>query len=264
MKYKLDDGFLAYDQVGEGTPVLFIHGYPLSRKIWLYQMMKLSLDALLFSVDMRGHGESYPFNGPYTMDLLADDCMRLLKSKRIREPIVVCGLSMGGYVTMALYRNYPQIFKGMILTSTRAGADSAEGKISRNATIKNVNESGVAYIADNMLPKIVSRETLSTKPKLVSDIRKIMLETSVQGIVGASLGMRDRPDSTQLLPQISVPALIIHGADDQLISINEAESMHQLIPDSRIVVIPAAGHLPNMEQPDQYTQTVKEFISTLH
>jgi 3-oxoadipate enol-lactonase len=263
MKYKLDDGFLAYDQVGEGTPVLFIHGYPLSRKIWHYQMVKLSQDAHLISVDLRGHGESYPFEGPYSMDTLADDCKSLMDSKRIKVPIVVCGLSMGGYVTLALYRKYPQIFKAMILTSTRAGADSDVGKANREAAIKNVHEHGIAYIADSMLPKIVSKATLIVKPTLVKTIREIMLETSVQGIVGSSLGMRDRPDSTSLLAQIHFPVLIIHGADDQLIPVSEAEAMQQKITDSRLVVIPDAGHLPNMEQPDLFNHAIREFINTL-
>ncbi len=263
MKFKINNGYLAYDQLGTGIPLLFIHGYPLSRKIWLPQISKLSDIASIISIDLRGHGESYPFDGPYSMDLLAEDCKRLLDGIKITSPIVVCGLSMGGYVMMALYRNYPQIFKGMILTSTRAGADSAEGKANRDKSIQNVRDHGVASIADGMLPKLLSPLTLTSNPGLIDTIRNIMLETSINGVIGALQGMRDRPDSTSLLSQIKCPVLVIHGADDQLIPVHEAELMSQQISNSRLVVISKTGHLLNMEQPDQFNLAVRDFIKSL-
>lgn len=263
MKFKLDNGFIVYERNGIGIPLLFIHGYPLSRRIWKPQMEGLPDAASLISVDLRGHGESYPFEGPYTMDLLADDCKRLLDDLNIKSPIVVCGLSMGGYVAMALIRRYPHILRGVILTSTRSGPDSSEAKRNRDAAIINVREHGVSFIVNNMLPKMVSPMALSSKPKLVDTIHNIMMETSVKGIVGALQGMRDRPDSTPLLSQINYPVLIIHGADDQLISIHEAETMKQQIPDSRLIAIPEAGHLPNLEQPEKFNQAIRVFVQSL-
>lgn len=263
MKYPLDNGFLVYDRIGKGIPVLFIHGYPLSRRIWNLQMEGLSDIASMIAIDLRGHGESFPFEGPYTMDLLAADCKRLIDDLNLKSPIVVCGFSMGGYVTMALYRRYPHIIKGMILTSTRPGPDSSEAKANRDAGIQSVREHGVIFIAESMLPKLVSPVTLSTKPNLVNSIHSIMLETSVQGVVGALQGMKDRPDSTPLLPQIKCPVLIIHGADDQLIPIHESELMNKKIPDSRLIVIPEAGHLLNIEQPVLFNQAIREFIQSL-
>jgi 3-oxoadipate enol-lactonase len=263
MRFTLDNGNLAYEKTGNGIPFLFIHGYPLSGKIWQPQRSDLSDIATLISIDLRGHGESYPFDPPYPMERLADDCKQLLNSINVKPPIVVCGLSMGGYVTMALYRKYPQIFAGMILTSTRCGADSPEGKANRDAAVKKVRERGVPYIVKDMLPKLVSPITLTTNPLLMSAIRAIMLETSVNGVVGALQGMRDRPDSTSLLSQISFPVLIVHGADDQLIPLREAEAMQRRIPGSRIVVIPVAGHLANMEQSEKFNQAVRSFILSL-
>jgi 3-oxoadipate enol-lactonase len=263
MKLILDNGFLAYDQSGKGIPLLFIHGYPLSRKIWLPQVTNLTGNASLVSVDLRGHGESYPFDGSYSMELLAEDCKRLLDEVNVTTPALICGLSMGGYVTLTLYRKYPLLFAGMILTSTRAGGDSPEGKANRDKSIKNVNEHGVAFIADGMLPKLVSPLTADLDPDLMNTIHDIMLETSVNGVVGALQGMRDRPDSTNLLSQISCPVLIIHGADDQLIPVHEAELMNQQIPNSKLVVLPKSGHLLNLEQPDQYNQAIRDFIQSL-
>ncbi len=263
MKYPLDEGYLEYERAGVGIPVLFIHGYPLSRKIWYPQMDGLSDIASIISVDLRGHGDSYAFDGTYRMDLLAADCYRLLASLQLNTPIVVCGLSMGGYVTLALYRKYPELFKGLILTSTRSGADSAEAKTNRDVGVRNVREHGVAFIVDNMLAKLVTPLTFSSNKPLVDSIEDIMLETSVNGVVGALQGMRDRSDSTPLLPEVKCPTLVIHGADDQLIPVKEAELMHDQIANSRLVVIPTAGHLANLEQPDKYNQAVREFILSL-
>ncbi len=263
MKFPLGKGYLVYEQAGKGVPLLFIHGYPLSRKIWQSQVTGLSDIAQIITVDLRGHGASYPFEPPYTMDMLAEDCQQLLDASGIKPPLVVCGLSMGGYVTMALYRAYPQLFAGMILTSTRAGADSPEGKANREVAVKNVREHGVAFIADGMLPKTVSPLTLASRPQLVSAIRDIMLETSVNGVIGALQGMRDRPDSTSLLAATSCPVLIVHGADDQIIPLKEAQAMQSQIPSSNLIAIPQAGHLVNMEQPEKFNQAVREFLQAL-
>jgi pimeloyl-ACP methyl ester carboxylesterase len=170
---------------------------------------------------------------------------------------------MGGYVTMALYRQYPDLVKGLILTSTRSGPDSTEAKANRDIAIKNVFNRGVSFIADSMLPKLVSPVTLTSKQNLVNTIHDIMLKTSVNGVSGALQGMRDRSDSTPLLAQIKCPVLIIHGADDQLIPLQEAEGMSQRLRKSRLVVLPDAGHLPNMEQPDKYNQAIQDFILSL-
>jgi 3-oxoadipate enol-lactonase len=263
MKIQIDDGFLEYEKIGKGIPLLFIHGYPLSRKIWTPQVNGLSDRATTISLDLRGHGDSFSFEGPYSMDLLASDCKRLLEYLHVKSPVVVCGLSMGGYVTMALYRNHPDLCKGMILTSTRPGPDSAEAKANRDASIKNVLEHGSSIIADNMLSKMISSVTLSTNPDLVKMIHCVMVNTSIQGIVGSLTGMRDRSDSIPLLTQIKCPVLVIHGIEDQLIPMKEAEMMNQQIPNSRLVKITDAGHLPNLEQPDIFNQAVRDFLLSL-
>jgi 3-oxoadipate enol-lactonase len=263
MKIDIDGGFLVCDKEGSGIPLLFIHGYPLSRMIWEPQRIDLSKNATLVSVDLRGHGESFAFDGAYSMDMLADDCMQVLDSFHITTPIVVCGLSMGGYVTMALYRKYPNIFAGMILTSTRPGPDSQEAKANRDASIKIALEQSGKTIADNMIQKMFSPVTYKSKPNLVKSIHDIMATTSIHGIVGALQGMRDRPDSTLMISQIHCQVLIIHGTDDQLIPINEADLMHQQIPNSRLVKVSQAGHLPNLERPGEYNKAVLDFLSSL-
>ncbi len=215
------------------------------------------------SVDLRGHGESFAFEPPYGMDLLAEDCYHLLNDLDFNPPIIVCGLSMGGYIAFALYRKYPDLFRALILTSTRASADSPEGKANRDTAVKNVRELGVPSIADSMLPKTVSPVTFNSNQPLMNTIRDIMLETSINGVIGALQSMRDRPDSTPLLPKVKCPVLVLQGADDQLITVKEAELMQHQIPNSRLVVIPEAGHLLNLEKPDAFNQAVREFLLSL-
>ena len=263
MKFYIENGFLEYEITGNGVPILFIHGFPLSRKIWSPQIKDLSNIATIISVDLRGHGDLFPFTGPYTMDLLADDCKKLLEYLDIFSPIVICGLSMGGYVIMAMYRKYPDFFRGMILTSTRPEPDSPEGKKNRDVSIRNAQANGIRIIADDMLPKLLSPYTLANNPNLSKRIHKIMMNTSDQGLVGSLQGIRDRPDSVPLLHQIKCPVLIVHGTDDKIIPMKDAEIMEKMIPNSHLVKINNAGHLPNLEQPDKYNLAVREFLNAL-
>jgi len=263
MRFFLDNGFLEYETVGTGIPVLFIHGFPLSRKMWSPQLISLSKIASLISIDLRGHGDSYPFDGPYSMELLADDCVKLMKFLNVLSPFVVCGLSMGGYVIMAMYRKYPEFFRGMILTSTRPEPDPPEGKKVRDESIRNAQVSGTRRIVNTMLPNLFSSVTQTKNPHLSKQIQIMMTKTSVQGIIGALQGIRDRPDSLLLLNQISCPVLIVHGTDDKIVPMNEAELMERKISNSRLVKINDAGHLPNLEQPDKYNQAIRDFLRSL-
>jgi pimeloyl-ACP methyl ester carboxylesterase len=225
-------------------------------------MKDLSALATVVSIDLRGHGESYPFTGAYSMDLLAKDCNFLLDELDI-EQAVVCGLSMGGYVTMAMYRCFPDLFKGMILTSTRPGAETQAGKVNRGNSINDIQQYGPGIIADIMLPKLFSPVTYSMNSALVDEICQIITTTSVQGMVGVLQGISDRSDSIPLLKNIRCPTLIIHGMEDQIIPILEAELMVQQIPNSHLVKIGNAGHLPNLDQPEIFNQVVQDFLLSL-
>lgn len=260
MKIQMNDWSLSFDTAGEGMPLLFIHGYPLSRKIWEPQSAGLAAYARVISPDLRGHGDTDPVPGPYSVDLLAEDCVNLLDNLGITQPVVVCGLSMGGYVTLAFFRKFAERMAGMILTATRAGADSPEGKANREKAITIAQSSGAQAIADSMLPKMFSPLTYTDQPTLVERIRSLMAGTSINGIVGALQAMKDRPDSTQLLSTINKPVLIIHGSDDQLIPATEASMMQNSISGAELVIIERAGHLLNLEQPAAFNQAVRQFI----
>jgi pimeloyl-ACP methyl ester carboxylesterase len=264
MKFSINQTQLYIEQNGSGPPILLIHGYPLNREMWRPQINSLSTSFNVIAPDLRGHGDSEPAASPYTMDLLADDCATVLKVLGIDQPVIVCGLSMGGYVSFAFYRKFPSLVAGLILAATRAGADATEAKLNRDKAAALAVEKGTYVVIEGMLPLILSPKTYEQRPELVREVENIMGETSLEGIVGALMGMKLRPDSTPDLGEIEVPVLIVHGADDQIIPLSEAESMHASLPDSTLKIIPDAGHLPNLEQPQLFNQTALQFLKKVY
>lgn len=254
---------LDYSDNGSGIPLLLIHGYPLSRVLWEPQITGLADVARVLAPDLRGHGGSDPGPGPYSMSALADDCRGFLDTLGITRPVVLGGLSMGGYVVFEFYRKYPQRIAGLIFAATRAGADSPEAKANRDQAAITARQKGVGAIVETMLPKMLSPKSSQTRPELVARVRKIMASTSLDGVVGDLAAMRDRTDSTAMLAQIDKPTLILHGADDQLIPPSEAQAMGATIPNARLHLLPEAGHLLNLEQPEAFNEAVRRFLSSV-
>ena len=260
MRAQLSDIVLGYDASGSGRPLLLVHGYPLNRQMWQPQVATLGDAARVIAPDLRGHGESGAPDGPHSMERLADDLAEMLDGLGIGEPVVVAGLSMGGYVALAFYRRHPARVAGLILAATRAGADGEAAKANRNKAMDLAREQGVAAVADSVLPKMLAPDTYQTRPELVSQVRQIMTATPLNGVIGDLTAMRDRPDSTELLGSIQQPVLVIHGQADQLIPPSEAEAAYARLPHARLALIPGAGHLLNLEQPEAFDAEVRTFL----
>ncbi len=263
MRIKLLDFNMAYSEAGSGIPLLFIHGYPLNKDIWAPQLKGQVGSTRVIAPDLRGCGESQATPAPYSMDLLADDCIAFLEALKITQPVVVCGLSMGGYVALSLARRHASRLAGLILNDTRAGADSPEAKAGRQRSVDVVRAKGVGEIVEGMLPRLLAPSAYNDNPALVQQLRAIMESSSVEGLAGILLGMKDRPDSTPVLPGLRLPALVIHGTEDQIIPLSEAQAMQAAIPGARLAAIHAAGHMPNLEQPELFNQAVREFLQSL-
>jgi len=263
MRVDLPDTTIFVKRAGVGRPLLLIHGFPLNNELWRPQIVTLSNNSLVIAPDLRGHGQSPPTPGPYSMDMLADDCAGVLKELGINQPAVICGLSMGGYVSFAFIRRHPELVAGLILVATRAGADSEEGRNNRDNAAQKVKTEGIQPVIDSMLPILVSPKTYQERAGLVQQIEGIMAQTSPEGMISALMGMKSRPDSTPSLEKIAIPTLILHGADDQIIPVSEAEAMHAAIKGSYLEIIPGAGHLLNLEQPQLFNHAVEKFLSEL-
>ena len=251
---------LAYIDSCDRLPLLLIHGFPLASTMWEFQIEDLGNLARIIAPDLRGHGRSDTVSGPYTVAGLAEDCIGLLDTLSIFRPAIICGLSMGGYIAFEIYRRFPERVAGLILTATWARPDTPEGQVGRDKGIALVEKEGVAPLVEGMLPKLFAQETAVSNPGLVADIRDIMLDTSPQGAIGALHAMKNRPDSTPLLATIDVPTLVIHGREDQIIPLSEAQAVHKAIPNAQLVVLENAGHLPNLEQPDLFNDAVLDFL----
>ena len=263
MRLHLPGLLVAYTDEGEGRPLLLLHGYPLSRRLWQPQVSGLSATGRLIAPDLRGHGQTDATPGPCSVEQYADDAARLLDALGLTQPIIVGGLSMGGYIALAFQRRHPQRVAGLILAATRAGADSAEGKAKRDEAAAAARAQGTRAIIDSMLPKMLAPRTYQTRPDIVAEARAIMAATPVAGILGALAALRDRPDATQQLATIRQPVLVIHGADDQLIPPSAAEAMAQALPNSRLALLPGCGHLLNLEQPAAFTAAVRTFVTSV-
>ena len=250
----------AYDEQGKGTPLLLIHGFPLNRHLWDSQVGHFSKWFRTITPDLRGHGESQAIPGPYSMEMLASDCKSLLDALNINEPVILCGLSMGGYISLAFIKHFPSRVAGLILAATRANADSLEAQQNRDKAIALAHQQGPAAIASSMLPKMFAPDTYQSSPSLIDDVYRMMSTTSKPGVLGALHGLRDRADSTSLLATSQIPTLIIHGSEDQLISPSIAQDMNAIIPGSSLSVIPQAGHLLNLERPLLFNQAVENFL----
>jgi 3-oxoadipate enol-lactonase len=268
MRVQISDIALEYDDSGLSDPsfpcVLFIHGYPLCRKQWQPQIRSLSHLARVLAPDLRGFGDSQASPGPYSMEMLADDCIALLDRLEIHDPVVICGLSMGGYITFALYRKYPQRVRAIILSATRAGSDSPEAKINRDKAIALAEKEGTQAIIRLMLPKMLAPNTYTNHPELVDFVRNIMSSASVPGIKGVLEGMRDRPDSISLLPKIKTPTLLLFGDQDPFVERAEVENMRNAIPGAQLQYINGTGHLLNLEQPEIYNNHLENFLASLN
>ena len=254
---------MAYSAAGAGLPLLFVHGYPLNRRMWGPQLQGLADIARILAPDLRGHGESQPVPGPYSVDLFAGDLAAFLDALDIHQKIVLCGLSMGGYIAFAFYRKYAARLAGMILTATRAAAETPQGRLARDQSAELARQQGVDAVVDGMLPKLLAPATLQNRPELVEQARQIMAATSLEGVLGDLVALKERPDSTPTLAEIQVPTLLLPGAEDQIIPLQEAETMHASIQGSVLEVIPNAGHLLTLENPSAFNAAVRRFLKHL-
>ncbi|NGZ03071.1 MAG: alpha/beta hydrolase [Nitrospira sp. WS238] len=260
---KINGISIAYHDQGSGFPLVFLHAFPLNRTMWVEQEQTLSSQFRVITIDLRGHGESDAPLWRYTLDQAADDVIGLLDHLSIRQAVFV-GLSMGGYILFALYRRYADRVQALVLANTRAQADTVEGKEGRFKMAQTAYKNGPSAIADIMIPKLLSPATIQTKPELVRRVRAMIEGNQISGITGDLMAMAERPDSVSLLNQITCPTHIIGGELDFPTPPSDAKLMADRIPGARMTIISEAGHLSNLEQPDQFNEAIRTFVSTIH
>lgn len=256
---RIDDIQLAYTDVGSGPAVVLIHGYPFNRSLWTEQAEALSSKCRVVVPDLRGFGESEATEGPVTMNRMARDMAELMDHLGI-EQAVIGGLSMGGYIALAFIKQFPSRVKALVLADTRAQADTEEAKQTRYQQAEKAMAEGMAGIADAMLPKLLTPDTVSKRPEVVKRVRDMMLKTKPQGAASALLGMAEREDQIEFISTINVPTMIVVGREDALTPVADSEKMRATIGPSHLVVIENAGHVSNLEQTEKFNYALSAFL----
>jgi pimeloyl-ACP methyl ester carboxylesterase len=241
-----------------GTLVL-LHGFPLNARMWEPQGSLAGLGWRVLAPQLRGMDGGSTDHPATAMDDHAADVIDLLDALHI-EDAVLCGLSMGGYVAFALFRHAPGYVRGLVLADTRSQADTPEGVAGRKRMLELVKEKGPAAIADEMIPKLLGEHTRQARPEIADQVRHLIMASSADAIADAITALMTRPDSTDLLPTIHCPTLIIVGEEDTLTPPALSEQMYKAIAGSEYVLVPKAGHLTNLEQPDAFNAALARFL----
>lgn len=254
---------LAFTDEGSGSPVVWLHAFPLDGDMWQPQLAALAAAGYRgLAIDLPGLGRS-PLHPGWTIDMVADAVAELLVDYLHIELAVVAGESMGGYVALALARRHPRLLAGLILADTRAGADDAAARLRRQNMITAIRQQGAASVMENLLPQLVSEETRRNRPQVIESIRRIALRQHADGLIDALIALRDRPDATPYLSSIRVPTLVLVGEHDTVTPPLAAARLAGSINTAQLQYIPQAGHLSNLENPEAFNAAVLEFLRRL-
>ena len=261
-RIKAGGGELNVRERGSGVPLLLVHGFPLDHSMWQGQLAGLSDICRVIAPDLRGFGASSVTSGKVTMQQYADDMAALLDALDIKQPVVFCGLSMGGYVAWQFALRHRARLAKLILCDTRSIADSAEAAAGRKKTAERVIAEGPQVVAEAMLPKLFAPPTANVREKeWVTQTREVILRNPPEGIAAALLGMAERPDVTPELAKIDVPALVLCGQYDGISPPAEMREIVAKLPNARYVEIARAGHMAPLEQPEAVNAAIREFLS---
>jgi 3-oxoadipate enol-lactonase len=249
-----------YDDQGQGAALVLIHGSPFNRSMWQPQVNILTSSYRVITFDLRGYGRSTASLSDKTfLSDFANDIAGLMDALKVSSAGVM-GLSMGGQIALEFYRLYPERVTALILADTFAQLDTPENKQNRYRTADRLMQEGMQGYADDNLSKMICPQTIAEKPDVAKHVMDMMLTTPPVGAAAALRGRAERQDYTDLLGQIAAPTLIVVGDQDVFTPVADAQYMHARTPQSELVVITEAGHMPNLEQPDAFNQALLSFL----
>lgn len=242
----------------EKIPLVLVHGFPLDSSMWAAQKKHFGKKLEVFCPDLPGFGKNEK-RAPKTIEGFARGIKAFFAEEKI-ERAIVAGFSMGGYVVQAFYEMFPKLVEVLILVDTRAAADSEEGKAGRDKAIRSLDEEGVAFFAETMPRRLLSEEG-NRNEKLVKNVRKIIMKQKSESVKNALIAMRDRKDRSALLRRIDVPALFVCGEEDSFTPSEEMIEMANQTRGCSFSLVKGAGHLSNMENPDDFNFALEDFLN---
>lgn len=254
---------LAYSDSGSGPTVVLIHAFPLDRSMWDAQVPALAAQYRVIAVDLRGFGGSPLGDDAPHLDAMADDVAALLDRLGISK-CVVAGLSLGGYVSMALLRRHARLFSGLMLIDTKGTADADAAANNRERIAATVEDDGtIDVLVTDVLPALTGETTKRDQPQIVLAVQQILERADPAAVAWVQRAMAARPDSLATLEEFEEPALVVVGDEDVLAPLAEAQMMLDAIPEATLAVIPGCGHLSAMERPGDLTAILLDYLDEL-
>ena len=257
----VNDLEVSYNDNGlEGVPVLiFIHGFPFNKSMWNKQMDALMADFRVISYDIRGHGNTDKGEADFSIELFARDLIGFMDALKV-DKAVLCGLSMGGYISLNAITSFPERFNALILSDTNCIADTPEAREKRLKSIDTIKANGMEWYADVSTKNLFAPQSFLTKTAEIEFVKEMILKTSQQSIFDTLLALSNRKETCSKLMQIKVPVLILVGKEDKITPPEAAERMHIRIEESYLKIIEQAGHVSNLENPGEFNDQLRKFL----
>ncbi|MEM8680266.1 MAG: alpha/beta fold hydrolase [Planctomycetota bacterium] len=256
------DGQLVHVHLeGTGHPVLLVHGFPLDHTMWRHQIDALSRYGQVIAPDLPGFGVSGPISSPRTMAEFADDLADILVALQISEPVVLGGLSMGGYIAWEFWHRHPDRLRAMMICDSRAVADDAITQKARQVAASQALAEGTRVVTVPMRDRLFREGFRDRHPIEFERIQTVMDQTRPETIAAALQGMASRRDFVHRLPEITLPILVLCGEHDVISPAAEMQDLATRLPDAEFALIAGAGHMAPVEQPQAVNEAMQEFLA---
>jgi pimeloyl-ACP methyl ester carboxylesterase len=259
MRVEIDGFGLAVEDGGSGVPLVLLHGFPLSSGVFGSVRPVVERAGRVVTVDLRGFGRSDAPEVAYGIPDLAGDVLRVADHLGL-ERFVLGGHSMGGYVALQVAAEHRDRLAGLVLVDTRAAADTESAAERRREAAAEIRQGRRGAFLDGLLPGLVGHSTRERQPELLDVLRGMAAGVPDHVLAGCLDGMRGRPDRRSLLGELQVPALVMVGAEDELVPVEEARTMAEALPRGRLKVVPEAGHTPTLERPVVAGDAIAVFV----
>ena len=251
---------LSYDDVGEGNiPIIFLHGFPFDKSMWAKQLDFFATTNRVIAIDIRGFGKSTDETTPLSIDIFSDDLMVFMNQLNISKAII-CGLSMGGFIALNAQARFPDRFEAIILCDTQCIADTIEVKLNRYKTIDEIALNGTLNFNEAFIKKVFCKNSFTNKQEIVTQLRSVVMANPEQIVINGLKALAERSETCSTLSEINIPTLIICGREDEVTPLEQSEFLHTSIKASVLHIIDNAGHVSNIEQPEEFNNEISKFL----